>query len=412
MDPVSRRNVLVATAAAGGLLTAGAALAAPVVPESNSVPQPVRPGHGGSDPGPRNLMRDRENRDVLVPPSTDHGTLPNLRFSFSDAHMRLETGGWTRQVTARELAIAKTLAGVDMRLNTGGVRELHWHKAAEWAFMLYGNARITAVDAHGGSFVDDVGVGDLWYFPAGIPHSIQGLGPDGCEFILVFDDGDFDEDNTFLITDWFKHIPNDVLAKNFGVPASLFGHTPDPSERYIFPAPVPGPLASDRTPGAVASRQNFKHRMMAQEPIRTPSGTVRITDSSVFPVSKTVAAALVEVNPGGLRELHWHPNIDEWQYYIEGEGRMGVFGSSGEARTFDFKAGDVGYVPFAMGHYIENTGSTPLRFLEMFRSSYFADLSLSTWMALTPPKLLDAHLKLDPQVMTGLRKVKVPIVPA
>lgn len=120
-------------------------------------------------------------------PSTDHGTLPNLRFSFSDAHVRMETGGWTRQVIVRELGISTQMAGVNMRLNAGGVRELHWHKAAEWAYMLYGEARITAIDADGRNFVDDVGVGDLGYFGSGIPHSIQGLGSDGCEFLLVFD---------------------------------------------------------------------------------------------------------------------------------------------------------------------------------------------------------------------------------
>jgi oxalate decarboxylase len=152
--------------------------------------------------------------------------------------------------------------------------------------------------------------------------------------------------------------------------------------------------------------------MMAQQPIKTKSGTVRITDSNVFTVSKTIAAALVEIEPGGLRELHWHPNADEWQYYIEGQSRMGVFASSGQARTFDFRAGDVGYVPFAMGHYVENTGTGPLRFLEMFKSSYYADLSLDTWMALTPPELVEAHLNLDQQVMDALRKEKVPVVPA
>jgi oxalate decarboxylase len=151
--------------------------------------------------------------------------------------------------------------------------------------------------------------------------------------------------------------------------------------------------------------------MMAQQPIKTASGTVRITDSSVFPASTTIAAALVEVNPGGMRELHWHPNNNEWQYYIEGQGRMGVFGASGQARTFDFRAGDVGYVPFAMGHYIENTGTTPLRFLEMFKSSYYADLSLDTWMALTPPKLIQAHVDLNQTVMDALRKKVVPVVP-
>jgi oxalate decarboxylase len=326
--------------------------------------------------------------------------------------MRESSGGWTRQVTARELGISKSIAGVNMRLNAGGVRELHWHKQAEWAYMLYGTARITAIDAQGRNFVDDVGVGDLWYFPGGIPHSIQGLGPDGCEFLLVFDDGEFDEDSTFLLSDWFKHVPNDVLAKNFGVPATSFGHTPDPKELYIFKAPIPGPLGPDKLLGAQPVLQSFSHHMMAQEPIRTKSGTVRITDSSVFPVSKAIAAALVEVEPGGLRELHWHPNTDEWQYYIEGQARMGVFAADGQARTFDYQAGDVGYVPFAMGHYVENTGTTTLRFLEMFKSDYYADLSLNQWMALTPPELLEVHLHLDKQVTDALRKTKQPIVPA
>jgi oxalate decarboxylase len=407
MKPMSRRSMI--ATAAGTVLTAATAAHAQT---NSSVPEPQRPGRGGTDPGPRDLMRNLENPDLLLPPATDRGTLPNLRFSFSDAHVRLNSGGWSRQVTVRELGISTNIAGVDMRLNAGGVRELHWHKASEWAFMLYGTARITAVDPQGHNFVDDVGVGDLWYFPSGTPHSIQGLTPDGCEFLLVFDDGSFDEENTFLISDWFKHVPNDVLAKNFGVPASAFGHTPDPDDLYIFPVPVPGPLASDRIAGATAVTQSFSHRMMAQQPIRTKSGTVRITDSSIFPVSTTIAAALVEVEPGGMRELHWHPNTDEWQYYIQGQARMGVFGASGQARTFDFQASDVGYVPFAMGHYVENTGNTTLRFLEMFKSSYYADVSLNQWMALTPPELVEAHLKLGPQVMTALRKAKDPVVPA
>ena len=236
MDDVTRRTLLAATAAGGFLAaaTAGAQTGEPV-------PQPRRPGHGGTDPGPRNLTRDRENPDLLVPPSTDHGTLPNLRFSFSDSHVRQESGGWTRQVTQRELGISRDIAGVNMRLNAGGVRELHWHKAAEWAYMLYGTARITAVDPQGRSFVDDVGVGDLWYFAGGTPHSIQGLNPDGCEFLLVFDDGDFDEDNTFLLSDWFKHTPEEVLSKNFGVPGiGLCETCRIRASSIFFAAPVPG----------------------------------------------------------------------------------------------------------------------------------------------------------------------------
>ena len=402
----NRRDVL-----AGLVVGTGSLVGAHIAAAAD--PNPSRsPGVGGTDPGPRDVPRDLVNPDILNPPPTDHGTLPNLRFSFADSHVRQESGGWTRQITERELGVSKSIAGVNMRLNAGGIRELHWHKEAEWAYMLYGSARITAIDTQGRNFVDEVGVGDLWYFPSGTPHSIQGLNPDGCEFLLVFDNGGFDEDSTFLLADWFKHVPNEVLAKNFGVSADAFSKIPNPSELYIFKAPVPGPLGADKLMGAPPIPDSFSHKMLAQEPIRSKSGTVRITDSSVFRASKTIAAALVEVEPGGLRELHWHPNTDEWQYYIEGKGRMGVFASSGQARTFDFAAGDVGYVPFAMGHYIENTGTTPLRFLEMFKSSYYADFSLNQWLALTPPSLIEAHLNIDPQTTQVFRTTKVPVVPA
>lgn len=401
---ISRRRVIAATA--GGI--AGISVAARA--DTGALKPSRAPGTGGTDPGPQDPRRSAENPDILNPPATDHGTLPNLRFSFADSHVRQESGGWTRQVTERELGISKAIAGVNMRLNAGGIRELHWHKEAEWSYMLYGSARITAVDAHGNSFVDDVGVGDLWYFPSGIPHSIQGLGPEGCEFLLVFDSGGFDEDSTFLLSDWFKHVPPEVLAKNFGVAVDKVGPTPDPKDLYIFRAPLPASLDDDRKHGSKPVPQTFSHRMLQQTPIEAKGGKVRITDSSVFKASRTIAAALVELEPGALRELHWHPNTDEWQYYIEGEGRMGVFASSGQARTFDYRAGDVGYVPFAMGHYVENTGKSPLRFLEMFKSSYYADLSLNQWLALTPPELVQSHLKLDDAFMQALRRDKMPVV--
>lgn len=375
--------------------------------EANQVPQPIKDGLGATDPGPRNILLDRLNPSMLTPPSTDSGTIPNLKFSFSNAHNRLSEGGWSREVTVRELPIATTLAGVNMRLTPGGVREMHWHKQVEWAYMLNGRARITAVDQDGRNFIDDVGEGDLWFFPAGIPHSIQGL-KEGCEFLLVFDDGNFSENSTFSISNWFIHTPKEVLAKNFSVPESNFTNLAQ--ERYIFQSKVPGSLSSDKvsSPNGTVPK-SFSHRMLAQKPIKTQGGTVRITDSTNFPVT-TITAALVEIEPRGIREMHWHPNNDEWQYYIQGSGRMTVFASEGKARTFDYQAGDVGYVPLAMGHYIENTGSTPLRFLELFNSKRYADISLNQWMALTPPVLVQDNLNLNQKVMSALQKQKKPVV--
>jgi oxalate decarboxylase len=402
MSQTSRRALL----AGAAILTVGAAAAQ----DRKSAPQPVEGDKGAPILGPRNPPREAENPDLLQPPPTDHGSLPNLRFSFADAHVKMRNGGWSREVTQRELAVATTIAGVNMRLTAGGVRELHWHKQAEWSFMLAGSARITAVDTDGHNFVADVGPGDLWYFPAGIPHSIQGLGSEGCEFLLAFPDGQFSEDSTFAITDLFAHTPKGALAKNFGVSESAFARIPK-EERFIFQSNLPPALERDvvsNPQGAI--RQDMMFRLMQKSPHNAPGGRVRIADTSNFPISTQIAAALVEVDPGHIRELHWHPNADEWQYYISGKGRMTVFGAETKARTFDYQAGDVGYVPLSMAHFVENTGDETLRFLELFRADRFMDVSLAQWMALTPHELVQAHLNLDIQMLDEMRKVKQPIV--
>lgn len=374
--------------------------------------QPISGDRGASIMGPRNEPLERQNPDLLSSPYTDAGTIPNLKFPFAAARNRLATGGWAREVTARELPIATTLAGVNMRLKPGGIREMHWHREAEWGFMVAGQARITAIDPDGHNFIDEVSAGDLWNFPAGIPHSIQGL-RDGCEFLLVFDDGNFSENETFLLSDWVVHTPREVLAKNFGVPESTFANLPEDVEhsRWIFDGKVPGPMDTVEIKSPVGKTPvNYSYRLMDQKPIKVEGGQVRIVDSSNFPAASTIAAAYVEIEPGGMREMHWHPNTDEWQYYLSGRGRMTVFASGGKARTFDYQAGDVGYLPFAMGHYVENTGDETLRFLEMFRSSYFADISLNQWMALTPRELVKAHLNIDEKTISALRKDKPIIV--
>jgi oxalate decarboxylase len=374
------------------------------------VPQPVRSdGTGGPDLGPRDIMRDIENPDMLVPPVTDAGLLPNLKMSFSDTHMQLNHGGWSREITVRELPVATTLAGVNMSLTPGGIRELHWHQQAEWAYMILGGARITAVDQNGRNFIADVGPGDLWYFPPGIPHSIQGLA-EGCEFLLVFDDGSFSDLNTLSISDWFAHTPKEVLSANFGVPVNAFDAIPQ-EQLYIFQDGIPGSLESQEIQSPYGTvPQSFSHKLLAQPAMKTPGGSVRIADSTNFPISKTVAAALVEIEPGAMRELHWHPNNDEWQYYLTGQGRMTVFAGNGAARTFDYRAGDVGYVPFAYGHYIQNTGTKTLWFLEIFKSDRFADVSLNQWMALTPRDLVRDNLNAGPELLNALRKEKWPVV--
>jgi oxalate decarboxylase len=366
-----------------------------------------------SNPGPENKPLLNQNPNSNTPPPTDHGDVGPIWYSFDLTHKRIEEGGWTHQVTQRELPSSKDIAGVNMRLTAGSFRELHWHTADEWAIMLDGSARVTVLNPDGTIFIDDVGKCDLWYFPAGYPHSIQCLAPNGCEFLLVFNEGLFSEDNTFLLSEWLAHTPASVLSKNFGLDKTVLAKLPA-EELYIFPAELPKSLAQDRAAvggQTVQSPVQYTFRMESMVPTkRTDGGETRVVDSHNFPASKNIAAAFVTLKPGGLRELHWHPNASEWQYYIAGKGRMTVFAPVGSARTMDFNANDVGFVPATAGHYIENSGDTDLVFLEMFKSHEYLDVSLNNWIRHVPPEMVTSHLGLDASAIQSIPAEKMVII--
>lgn len=375
----------------------------------STIPEPIRSdGAGAKDLGPRDILRDKQNVDMLVPPSTDYGLLPNLKFSFSDTHMKLQHGGWSREITQRELPVSTTFALVNMCL-APGVREMHSHLQAEWGYMLVGSARVTAVDERGRNFIADIHPGEGWLFPANIPHSIQGL-ENGCEFLLLFDSGDFSETNTFSISDLFAHFPKDVLSANFGAPESVFDALPK-EEVYITYGGDPGNLENQEVPSPFGKVPlSFKHELIHVKPIESPGGILRILDSHNFPVCTTIATALVEVEPGGMREIHWHTNNDEFQYYISGEARMTVFMPGPKARTFNYRAGDVGYVPVGGFHYIQNTGKEKLVFLEWFKSDHYSDVSLAQWLAMTPNEVVKSCLNLPDDFINAINKSSTPVV--
>lgn len=111
-------------------------------------------------------------------------------------------------------------------------------------------------------------------------------------------------------------------------------------------------------------------------------------DASRFPISKTITGVVLDLDPGGLRELHWHPNADEWQYIVSGQASITMFGSHGRYRTEVFEKGDAGYIPQGYGHSIENVGAEPLRVLIGLNSGTFETINLSQWIAGNPADVL------------------------
>jgi oxalate decarboxylase len=315
--------------------------------------------------------------------------LPTFKFALEKSEAKVIGNSSAREATVKQLPISKGIAGVSMTLAPGDMRELHWHAtAAEWAFVDKGRVRTTVLAPGGYTETNDFQPGDVWFFPRGHGHMLECLGDEPCHFVLMFDNGYFSEFGTFSITDWVGHTPKPLLAKNFGLPESTFEGFPR-SEVYFAhgarpPQPAMAPIGGRKPPP-----QTHKWQLLAQPPLVSDrGGQLWLVDSKNFPISKTMTGAILDLNPGALRELHWHPTADEWQYVLDGKVSVTLFGSGGRFRTETLEKGDVGFIPQGYGHSIENIADNKCRLLIGFNSGIYEEIDLSEWIAGNPPDVL------------------------
>lgn len=315
--------------------------------------------------------------------------LPTFKFSVEKSEGKVIGNSYGKEATVVQLPISKGIAGVSMKLEPGAMREMHWHAtAAEWAFVLEGRVRTTVIEPQGLAETNDFEPGDVWYFPRGHGHMLECLGNEPCHFILIFDNGYFSEFGTFSISDWIGHVPKSLLAKNFGVPESAFNGFPR-DEVYFARGDIPPEKPTTPLQGWKLPPLTHKYQFLKQPPHRVfKGGREWRVDSTAFPISKTVTGVILDLEPGGLRELHWHPTADEWQYVIDGNVSVTMFGSHGRYRTEEMERGDVGYIPQGYGHSIENVGKTPSRILIGFNTGVYETIDLSQWIAGNPADVL------------------------
>ncbi|WP_454801638.1 cupin domain-containing protein [Mucilaginibacter phyllosphaerae] len=341
-------------------------------------------------------------------------TTLSFRYQLEKETPRLGPGGITRGASLEEFPASVGIAGVSMRLQPGGMRELHWHaNAAEWAYVITGSARTTIIHPDGNTYIDNFGPGDVWYFPKGYGHSIQATGNTECHFILIFDNGNFSEDHTFSVTDFIASTPPQVVAQNLGITLAEVAQLPK-KEAYFALGVNPDERTTIAQPRSVPQLTSMhRYPLESQQPRIVPGGgTQRVVTVNEFPISTTMAGSIIELQPGAMREMHWHPNADEWQYYITGQAEMTVFLAEATAVTENFNAGDVGYVPMGAGHYIKNTGTDVCRILIGFNNGHYEAIDLSQWLAGNPKDVLETNFGIGDQLADKLPKSKLFAVPA
>jgi oxalate decarboxylase len=313
--------------------------------------------------------------------------------SLDGAPLKATSGGWAREVTARTLPIATGIAGAHLFVGPGGLREMHWHGSAEWAYILDGRCQVTVVDPAGETEVVNYEAGDLWYFPAGHAHAIQTLGLEPCHAILAFNDGLYGEHGTFGLTDWMSRLEPAMLGRTLNRPAPALASFP-PGETYIMQGPVlPADGPEAMAVHELAPGRTHRHRLMAGSPsLRLPGGSLYVASAREFPRSGDMSGLVLRLEPGAAHTPHWHPSANEWLYMARGRARVTVFGTDKRLAVAELAVGDCAYLPRSCGHSVENIGGAVCEIIGVTDSGEYVEASLADWFAHAPRHVLAANL--------------------
>jgi oxalate decarboxylase len=347
----------------------------------------------------------------MVPRKT--GDPVKFTASLDKAAIKATSGGWAREITARSLPLAADMAVAHLFLNPGGSREMHWHNAAEWAYVLAGHCQIVVVDPKGEAEATNLEPGDLWYFPKGHSHSIQTLGADQCHAVLAFDDGLYSEHGTFGISDWMSRLDASTLAQMFGVPADALAKIPA-GETYINQGAV---LAHDgqeaRSAKELDHARTHRYRLMAQKPlVQTAGGTFHLASAAEFPVSTTITGWFMKLKPRAMHKPHWHPNANEWHYVAKGRIQMTLFAADKRLAVAELSAGEAAYVPRGSGHLIQNIGDGECEIVGMLDNGTYEESTLVDWMAKAPGHVIANNLGFSEAALAPFRRPGALIVAA
>ncbi|CAL5229795.1 g13188 [Coccomyxa viridis] len=319
-------------------------------------------------------------------------TVPGQNFS----------GGTFKYSNITSFPGAPAMSATLINLTVGGIRGIHWHDEAEWAYVLSGTCRSVVMEEGRTHPAEtwDYGEGDIWYFRPNEGHMVQGLAPSGCSYLAGYNNGSFSDPDSPSMAAWLDRLPVNIRMQGLGGPRLQQNSTNSANSvaGFITQGPMPAPSleafrASVRKPAQPAVTLTHRYQLSQQAPkSASEGGSITAADKENFPISEAMLGALIVLRPGGMRQLHWHTNEDEWQYVINGTILAGVFTAGGHHEENTLYAGDAGYAPMSSAHWFKNVGSTDSYVVLIFNAGQLTNLEATALVANMPAEVLAADL--------------------
>ncbi|CAL5229796.1 g13190 [Coccomyxa viridis] len=318
-------------------------------------------------------------------------------------------GGAFKYSNIKNFPGSNTISAVLVSLDVGGIRGLHWHNEAEWAYVVSGTCRAVVMEEGSTKPAEtwDYGEGDIWYFRPNEAHMAQGLAPSGCTYLAGYNSGTFSDPDSPSLGAWLEALPANIKAEGLGV-ADLRQNNTNRVAGFITQGPTPIAdldtfRASIIKPPQPAVKLTHRYQLSQQEPkAESSGGSVIVGDTTNFEISDAMSGALVKLHPGGMRQLHWHTNLDEWQFVINGTIQAGVFNVTNHYEQSILRAGDAGFAPMSSAHYFKNIGTTDCYVVLIFNAGKFTNIDATFLVANMPAETLAADLGVSVDVAKAL----------
>ena len=217
------------------------------------------------------------------------------------------------------------------RLDSGGIREPHWHpNASELSYCLSGRALMTIFSPGAGHDTFTVDTGELVFVPKGYLHHIENIHHGETKFVIAFN---HESPEDIGISGSTGSMTDNVLGVTFGVESDYFGKFKKSSQDLLITSKS-NPYNTTTTYQKIPNYHKFNLKAFPPT-VQSGGGTVSLGNANNFGILSGLACYLLTLKPKGIREPHWHPNAAELDYVISGRARMTIFSPGDNVDTFE-----------------------------------------------------------------------------